>query len=163
MRRTLAHQLQVCCHSLRWWLPVSSDSQNVDLSAHAMRTKTACPRGKDRMRWFPRPIKYTHVIMSGGKVLSPFCAICWATPLPLRCLPGWTSLAPPNWDIFSLYGWLHYAPSPPPGEPTDQVPGVGVSVESRPFSLSVGYYWWGEVMGSPHCAHMDTEDKSDCG
>lgn len=38
--------------------------------------------------------------------------------------------------------------SPPPREPSD-LPRVGVGVESGPFPLSVGCYWWGEVMDLP--------------
>lgn len=41
------------------------------------------------------------------------------------------------------------ASSPPLSEPSEPVPGVGVGVEGRPFSLSMGCYWWGEVMDLP--------------
>lgn len=45
--------------------------------------------------------------------------------------------------------YITLASSPPLSEPSELVPGVGVGVESRPFSLSVGCYWWGEVMDLP--------------
>lgn len=45
--------------------------------------------------------------------------------------------------------YITLASSPPLREPSEPVPGVGVGLASRPFSLSVGCYWWGEVMDLP--------------
>ncbi len=70
----------------------------------------------------------------------------------LRCTFAWLPWGNPSptWDISALYVWLHYpASSPLLSEPSELVPGVGVGVESRPFSLSMGCYWWGEVMDLP--------------
>lgn len=39
--------------------------------------------------------------------------------------------------------------SPPLRDPSELVPRVGVGVENGPFPLSVGCYWWGEVMDLP--------------
>lgn len=38
---------------------------------------------------------------------------------------------------------------PPLSEPSEPVPEAGVSEEGRPFPLSMGCYWWGEVMDLP--------------
>lgn len=53
--------------------------------------------------------------------------ICWNTQLSTE--QGITPLPLPTWG--RLPTW---------------VPGVGVGVECRPFSMSMRSYWWGEVM-----------------
>lgn len=74
-------------------------------------------------------------------VLSVFCAVHWATP----CSYPKATHPPTETFLLSMCDYISPASSPH----SEPVPGVGVGVESGPFSLSIGCYWWGEVMDLP--------------
>lgn len=80
-------------------------------------------------------------------VMRVFWSGCGAAEL-LKSNPS-----PPNWDIFALHFlcWttLHQLPLPLPRKSSELVPWVGVGAESRPLALSMGCYWWSEVMDVP--------------
>lgn len=67
---------------------------------------------------------------------------------PLHSSPKITH-PPAETFLLSMCDYITLASHPPLSEPSELVPGVGVGVESRPFSLSMGCYWWGEVMDLP--------------
>lgn len=160
----LIHHLLVCCHSFRWWL-------------HAcviwfIERGFIRPQHKNKVgvsMWERQNASVSSTPIKHMCMGSWAAAKCWLCPVLYFELPSaLLALAEPphpKWRHFfsTRVTTLRLRPIPPLGEPTEQVPRVGVGVESRPFSLSVGCYWWGEVMGPPHCAHMDAADKSDCG
>lgn len=67
---------------------------------------------------------------------------------PLHSSPKVTH-PPAETFLLSMCDYIMPASPPPLSEPSELVPGVGVGVEGRPFSLSMGCYWWGEVMNLP--------------
>lgn len=77
------------------------------------------------------------------------CAALYVELYPLHRLPLKQTHPPTETFLLSMCDYITPASSPPLCEPSEPVPGVGVGVESRPFSLSMGCYWWGEVMDLP--------------
>lgn len=76
------------------------------------------------------------------------CVLCCTLSYPLHSSPKITH-PPAETFLLSMCDYITPAPHPPLSEPSKLVPGVGVGVESRPFSLSMGCYWWGEVIDLP--------------
>lgn len=71
---------------------------------------------------------------------------------------------PPTWDIFALYVWPHYASFLSPTEGAFWAgPWGGCRTGKQAFFLVRGMLLMRWSNGSPHCAHRDTEDKSNSG
>lgn len=86
---------------------------------------------------------HTRVIMRRSHCADS--VLCCTFSYPLHSFAQ--SNPSPTWDVFALDVWLHYSSFLSPTEWAFWVGPRGV--ESRPFSLSMGCYWWGEVMDLP--------------
>lgn len=132
------------------------DHKHEHLSTHRRKTKTPHPHGKSRMHRFSWAKKMSmHVIVS-----CAVCVLCYLLMHPLHRSPRGTH---PPAETFFLFKWDYITPVslPPPWTALRAGPRGGRQCGKQTFSLVRGMLLmrWGN--GSPHCAHRDTEDKSD--
>lgn len=83
--------------------------------------------------------------------VAAMCWVCSVLYVELHPLHSSSKATHPPTETFllSMCDYITPASSPPLSEPSELVPGVSVGVESRLFTLSMGCYWWGEVMDLP--------------
>lgn len=112
-------------------------------STHRIKIKLSCPcRGCINFHSLRATYACDHKLLWSADFM--FCAVCRATPLQSS-----SKVTHPPTFLLSMCDYITLASSPPLRAPSETVPGVGVCVQSRPFSLSMGCYWWGEVIDLP--------------